>query len=179
MIASNILLKRIPKRNAIIILSSFNFNKNNNKKVIILFGPPGAGKGTYGKLLSKDLNFPIFSTGDELRRLVSSNENKTNLTNTNTEKDLKQQVNSGKLIDDNFMFELVKKKLKEVVADGILLDGYPRTINQAIKLESYINISLVLNIFIKEDYLIKKLLGRRVCNGCDASYNVCDILEVN
>lgn len=89
-------------------------------------------------------------------------------------------VYKGKLVNDNYMFQLVKKKLETNDFDnGVILDGYPRTLSQANEFQSIFSINLVINIVLDNDILLKKLLGRRVCQKCAKNYNLCSINEVN
>ena len=77
------------------------------------------------------------------------------------------------------MFQLVKNKLESNdYENGVILDGYPRTLNQAIRFQSLYDIHLVINTILDNDILLKKLLGRRVCQKCGKNYNLCSIHEV-
>jgi len=174
-----IISKRQSFAKTFIFLKAFQFNK----KVIVLFGPPGAGKGTYGSLLSKDLKYEIFSTGEDLRNIVKNETLNKNVYSSERIQNIRTKINEGKLVEDDFMFEYVKKKLelidKATNIQGVILDGYPRTIKQAIHLTSLVSANLTLNIFLKDDIIIRKLLGRRFCPSCKENYNICDINKVN
>ena len=82
-------------------------------------------------------------------------------------------------MDDNYMMKLVKNKLNSnEFENGVILDGFPRNLNQAIQFQSLFEIDLVINTTLDNDILVKKLLGRRVCGDCGKNYNVCSIYEV-
>jgi adenylate kinase len=146
--------------------------KLNKAVYILIIGAPGVGKGTYSRMLSKDLNLPEFSTGDELRKVSKENSN-DEIVNK-----IKNIMNEGKLVSDEYMLELVKNKLsKDEYKNGVILDGFPRTFNQAKELDNFKQMNLVVKIDLRQDILIKKLLGRRVCNSCGKGYNICEIKD--
>ncbi len=139
------------------------------KKVIILIGAPGSGKGTQSALLKDILNIRHISTGDLLREEVSR---KTLLGNK-----IKDLVDNGILVDDDIITELVDKRISQSDCDeGFILDGYPRTLNQAKKLDILFNkhnitYIKVVEIVVLDDILIKRILGRYTCSSCNAVYN--------
>ena len=92
-------------------------------KNFIFFGPPGAGKGTQAKLLSKSLNIPHLSTGDILRSKILQNDEKA--------KDLNKILSKGQLVPDEILNEIVLDKLENEKKNGFILDGYPRTLDQS------------------------------------------------
>lgn len=132
---------------------------------LIILGPPGAGKGTQAQLLEERLNIPQISTGDLLRKAVEDG--------TKLGKTAKGFMDSGKLVPDNLIIELIKQRIKEAdCKKGYILDGFPRTLSQAKTLESLDNINIVLNIVIEEKVLIERLTSRRTCSRCNAIYNL-------
>ncbi len=151
--------------------------------IIVLLGAPGAGKGSVGKPLSEHLALPIISTGDIFRANLSGK----------TELGLKAKsyMEQGQLVPDDLTFSIVKDRLmQEDCEDGFILDGFPRTLNQARLLEEFlsehgIKLDLVLNIHLEDDVIIRRLTSRMVCFSCGAPYNsiskkplvdgVCDI----
>ena len=143
-----------------------------SKEIILMMGAPGVGKGTFSKMLSKDLKIPEFSTGDELRKIIKSN----NDDNTDQEVlKIKKIVQEGKLVDDETMLSIVEKRLNKNDTDnGIILDGYPRNLHQA---KQFQKVSLVLDIFLADDILIPKILGRRICPCCGNNYNIFSMKE--
>ncbi len=134
---------------------------------LILFGPPGAGKGTQAKLLSEKFSLPHVSTGDILRREVKDN--------TKLGQEAKGYMNSGKLVPDTLVTEMVKKRMTESdVKGGFILDGYPRTKSQAEALDKILNRNIDKAIYLKtaEEIVIQRLTGRRVCPKCGTNYHM-------
>lgn len=128
---------------------------------IILLGAPGVGKGTVASFLVRKLKIPHISAGDLLREEAKINENVSGI------------INQGKLVPDEIISEIIEKRLKkEDCENGFILDGYPRTIEQAEFLDDKnINIDLVINLKATEDEIVKRLSGRLVCEKCGAIYN--------
>jgi len=136
---------------------------------IVLLGPPGIGKGTAANKLSKKLNIPHIATGDMLRENVSRK----------TELGLKAKsfMDKGLLVPDNVVIEMIKKRLqKDDCKIGFILDGFPRTINQAEEIKN-IKIDKVVNIHADEDIIIERIGKRRVCE-CGAIYHL-DYIKPN
>ncbi|VUT26875.1 MAG: Adenylate kinase [Candidatus Methanolliviera sp. GoM_asphalt] len=137
---------------------------------IILLGPPGSGKGTQAKLIEERCGIPQISTGDMLRKAV---ENKTELGIK-----AKNYMDSGALVPDELVIMITEERLKaEDCRDGFILDGFPRTVTQAEALDEVLNkmnkkIDNALNIEVKEDDIIRRMSGRRICKGCGASYHI-------
>lgn len=122
---------------------------------IILLGSPGAGKGTQAKLIAEKYQIPQISTGDILREAIQKN---TGLGNQ-----VKAIVDSGRLVTDDIMIQLVQERLKQSDCEsGFLLDGFPRTVEQAEALQQLAPIDIVIDIEVPEDELIKRLTGRRI-----------------
>jgi adenylate kinase len=150
--------------------------------LIILLGPPGAGKGTQAERIVKERQLAYIATGDILRNAVK--------TATALGRKAKQFMDQGQLVPDELVVEIVKERLQDPdCAKGALLDGFPRTVSQATFLEQVLptvgfGIDRVLSIEVDEKELIERLTGRRVCSDCGASYhlkfkppqvrNVCD-----
>lgn len=130
------------------------------------------GKGTYGKLLARDLKFPQISTGDQIRRLLKS----ANLSPEMEE--IKAVINRGELIKDQMAIDLLVDAVNSSGdIKGVLVDGFPRNLSQ---LDLYVQNfdvehSFVINCMLREDILVEKLSGRRVCSGCGGNFNICDI----
>ena len=136
---------------------------------IVLFGPPGSGKGTQAKLLAGRYGVPHISTGDILRENLN-NETKLGLK-------AKTYMDKGELVPDDLLIGIIKDRLSESdCASGFLLDGYPRTLPQAEALSKILselgkNLDVVLNIDVPDEKLLKRLAGRRMC-VCGASYHI-------
>lgn len=137
---------------------------------IVLFGPPGAGKGTQAQLLSDEFNIPHISTGDILRENVKKG--------TVLGKKAKTYMDKGELVPDKILIDLIKDRLqKPDTRKGFLLDGFPRTIPQAEALDNILDdlnkrLDAVINIDVGEAELIRRLSGRRICRSCGASYHL-------
>ena len=122
---------------------------------IILFGPPGAGKGTQAVKISEITGKPQISTGEMLRNSVSEN----------TDLGIKAQsyMESGLLVPDELIIQLISERLKEKDAvNGVLFDGFPRTLNQAEKLSSIVKISAVISIEVPDEEIVGRIVGRRM-----------------
>ncbi|MEA1997872.1 MAG: adenylate kinase [Euryarchaeota archaeon] len=136
---------------------------------IVLFGPPGSGKGTQAKLLAERYGVPHISTGDILRENLK-HETKLGL-------EAKTYMDKGELVPDDLLIGIIKDRLSQSdCASGFLLDGYPRTLPQAEALSKILselgkNLDLVLNIDVPNAELLKRLAGRRMC-VCGASYHI-------
>jgi len=137
---------------------------------IILLGPPGSGKGTQAKLIEERRGIPQISTGDMLRKAVGD---KTELGIR-----AKHYMDSGALVPDELVIMITEERLKaEDCRNGFILDGFPRTVPQAEALDEVLNkmnkkIDNALNIEVKEDDIIRRMSGRRICKGCGASYHI-------
>jgi adenylate kinase len=137
---------------------------------IILLGPPGAGKGTQAQSISNKYAIPHVSTGDIFRKNISGGTELGVLA--------KSYMDKGLLVPDTVPIDLVKNRLtEEDTKNGFLLDGFPRTINQADVLEELLNqdgkkIDVALLITVPREFIIQRMTGRRVCQNCGASYHL-------
>ena len=131
---------------------------------IILLAPPAAGKGTQSELLKDYYSLHHISTGDLLRN-ASKEDNDFG-------RNLKAIMESGKLVSDEIVIEVLNNYLKEVGNDNILLDGFPRNINQAQKLDEILNIDYVFELDVNKEILLNRITGRRLCKSCGKVYNV-------
>ncbi|KAG9158841.1 hypothetical protein Leryth_017870 [Lithospermum erythrorhizon] len=146
----------------------------------VFLGCPGVGKGTYAARLSNLVGVPHISTGDLVRQELSSHgplASQLLLLGVHgpLASQLEDIVNRGKLISDEIVIDLLSKRLEAGEAkgeSGFILDGFPRTIRQAEILEEVTDIDLVINLKLREEALIAKCLGRRICSECGGNYNV-------
>ncbi len=146
--------------------------------IVILLGPPGAGKGTQAKKISEKFNIPHISTGDILREEIKAE--------TRLGRKAKENVEAGKLVPDKVILDIIEKEIrKSKNRDGLILDGFPRTIQQAKMLDGMLedldfSIDKVVNIEVDKKELVKRLSSRRLCKSCkqitrvdDESKNIC------
>lgn len=137
---------------------------------LILLGPPGAGKGTQAAKIVEKYNIPHISTGDIFRKNIKEG--------TELGKKAQEYMNKGELVPDLLVIEIAVSRLSEEdCKNGFLLDGFPRTVYQAEEFDKYLlerNLSIdkVLKIEIDKDILMTRLIGRRVCKHCGATYHV-------
>lgn len=136
---------------------------------VILLGAPGAGKGTQAALLCKEFGVAHISTGDMFRQAVQGQ--------TPLGLAAKSFMERGELVPDEVTIGIVAERLAaEDVAHGFLLDGFPRTLNQATALDKVLakltkSLTAVLNIEVPEEELLRRLTGRQVCKACGATYH--------
>lgn len=139
----------------------------------VLLGPPGAGKGTQAVRLVEKYEIPHISTGDIFRKNIKEG--------TELGKKAQEYMNAGALVPDELVVDLVKDRLQQDdCKNGFLLDGFPRTIFQAEKLDEFLSESnqkmdIVINLKVEKEALIKRLTGRRVCKDCGASYHIVNV----
>jgi len=138
--------------------------------ILILLGPPGAGKGTQAKLLATELRVPHISTGDMFRDHKARG--------TEIGKKVQAIMDSGGLVTDDITNEMVKERLSRPdVAKGFILDGYPRTTAQAEYLDLLLHsmgrsLTRTLSYEVPEEMLVERMSGRRSCPKCGAVYHV-------
>ncbi|ONI39370.1 adenylate kinase [Candidatus Epulonipiscium fishelsonii] len=137
---------------------------------LILLGAPGAGKGTQAEMLMKYYKIPTISTGNIFREHIS---NKTDLGQQAT-----KYMDAGQLVPDELVIELVKDRItRDDCKNGMIFDGFPRTIPQAEALDNMLNdlgisIDYVINVDVPDENIIERMSGRRVCSKCGASYHI-------
>jgi len=137
---------------------------------LVLVGPPGAGKGTQAEFIASTLSVPKISTGDIFRANVSQG--------TPLGLEAKRYMDSGGLVPDEVTINMVRDRLAESdAADGSLLDGFPRTVPQAVALDKMladagVALDLVLELVVDNDEVIRRLSGRRTCHGCGKIWHV-------
>ncbi len=137
---------------------------------LLLMGPPGAGKGTQAAELVKKFDIPHISTGDMFRAAVKEG--------TELGKQAKACMDAGKLVPDEVTIGIVRERLaKDDCKKGFILDGFPRTVEQADALKGILDglglqLTRVLNIHVPAEDLIERAIGRRICKKCGATYHV-------
>jgi adenylate kinase len=134
---------------------------------IVLFGPPGSGKGTQGDLMAGRLGYPKISTGDLLRRAVRER--------TSLGQEAEAQMNRGRLVSDDIVEGLVRERITAPDARrGYILDGFPRNMEQVRSLEAMDGgrAELAIEIDVDSAVLIERLQSRRTCRSCGAVYNL-------
>ena len=137
---------------------------------LVILGPPGAGKGTQAEYIVKRYNIPHISTGDIFRENIKNN--------TELGKKAKSYMDKGLLVPDDLVIALVEDRLnKDDAKEGFLLDGFPRTVAQAVSLDSILDknddkLTKVINISVDPEILIERAVGRRVCKTCGMTYHV-------
>ncbi len=137
------------------------------KKNLVFLGPPGAGKGTQAKMLSKDLGLVHISTGDLLREAVKNQ--------TPLGKKAKEYMDRGELVPDDLIIALIEEVMPE--GGGVILDGFPRTVAQAEALDSMLQrkglkLDGVVLFDVSDDVVVERLSGRRICPSCGAVYHI-------
>lgn len=132
---------------------------------IVLFGAPGCGKGSQAKLITAKYGIPQISTGDILRSEISKNTELGIIAG--------KYINNGLLLPDDLVIELVKKTLQQPnCQNGFILDGFPRTLNQAQRLLEFINIDVAILIDVNINEVERRALYRRICPVCGKIYNI-------
>lgn len=136
------------------------------KPKIIMLGAPGIGKGTISLMLIERNDLKHISTGNLFRAAIKAGDEQA--------KQLQDIMSSGQLIPDSITNNIAKNAILEVIKEdkGFILDGYPRTHEQADFLSNLIDIDYVFYLDSSKDVLINRISGRRMCRGCDAIYNI-------
>lgn len=136
--------------------------------IVILFGPPACGKGTQAKALVSSLGFKHIAMGDLVRSIIQSG--------SELGRQIKDIVDKGQLVGDEIICEVIKKTLQELKNEDLVLDGFPRTVKQAIDLDHALalqqqKVSLVIDLVIEPSELVARVAGRSVCVTCGAVYH--------
>jgi adenylate kinase len=131
----------------------------------IIFGAPGSGKGTYASRLQARLGVDVIAMGDIFREIMKED--------TELGKKVKGYVEKGLLVPDDIVIEVLKNRLAKIPkGKGFILDGYPRTLEQAETLEEIAKIDVILLLMVPDWIIIERLSSRRICKNCGAVYNV-------
>lgn len=130
----------------------------------LIFGPPGAGKGTYSSRLQIKLGVDVIATGDIFREAVKEN--------SDLGRKVKSFVEKGLLVPDDVVIEVLKQRVAKVPkGKGFILDGFPRTLDQAKALDAITPIDVVLLLDVPDWIIIERLSSRRICRSCGTVYN--------
>ena len=131
---------------------------------IVLFGPPGAGKGTQAQRITDSTGLPQISTGDMLRAAVKAE--------TPTGMEAKKFMDAGKLVPDEIIIDLIRDRiLQDDALNGVMFDGFPRTVPQAEALDSITTVSHVIAIEVPDSRIVERICGRYTCAVCDAVFH--------
>lgn len=131
----------------------------------IIFGAPGSGKGTYATRLQVKLDVETIAMGDIFREIMKEN--------TQLGRKVKQYVEKGMLVPDDVVLEVLKQRLERVPrGKGFILDGFPRTIDQAKALDRATGVDVIIKLNVPDWIIIERLSTRRICKGCGEIYNI-------
>lgn len=131
----------------------------------VIFGAPGSGKGTYASRLQSKLDIDVIAMGDIFREIMKEN--------TPLGKKVKGYVEKGLLVPDDVAVEVLKQRLTKISGgQGFILDGYPRTLEQAKALETITKIDVVIQLTVPDWIIIERLSTRRICKNCGEVYNI-------
>jgi adenylate kinase len=131
----------------------------------IIFGAPGSGKGTYASRLQSKLGLDVIAMGDIFREIMTEN--------SQFGKKVKGYVEKGLLVPDEIVIEVLKERLTKIPKGrGFILDGYPRTVEQAKALEKITKIDVIILLLVPDWIIIERLSTRRICKNCGTVYNI-------
>lgn len=131
----------------------------------IIFGAPGSGKGTYASRLQIKLGVEVISMGDIFRELMKEE--------SDLGREVKYYVEKGLLVPDEIVVEVLKKRLSKIPPEkGYILDGFPRTLEQAKTLETIAKLDVILLLMVPDWMIIERLSSRRICQNCGTVYNL-------
>ncbi len=137
---------------------------------LIFLGPPGAGKGTQATGVSSHLRVPHISTGDMFRMAIKNG--------TPTGLEAKRYMDAGQLVPDSVVVDMVRERLSMPDCEnGYLLDGFPRTVEQARALDEISAPDAVVDIDVPDERLLARLTGRRVCSTCNATFHISKLAD--
>ncbi len=138
--------------------------------ILILIGPPGAGKGTQAKILEQKFNILQLSSGDMLRAKAKADDS--------TARKLKALMDSGAFAPDDLMIDIIAERIQQPdCKNGFILDGFPRTVKQAEALDKMLaklnlKLDIVVELKVNDDSLVERIVGRCSCQQCGASYHI-------
>ena len=139
---------------------------------LIFLGPPGAGKGTQASGVSAHFSVPHISTGDMFRSAIKNQ--------TPTGLEAKRYIDAGELVPDSVVIDMVRERLAmDDCVNGYLLDGFPRTVDQAEVLDEISAPDVVVEIEVPDERLMDRLTGRRVCGKCHGTFHISKLADEN
>jgi adenylate kinase len=131
----------------------------------IIFGPPGSGKGTYASRLHNELGVDVIAMGDIFREIMKED--------SALGKKVKEFVEKGQLVPDDVVIEVLKQRLtRSTTKKGFILDGFPRTIDQAKALNELVEVDGIIQLTVPDWIIIERLSSRRICEKCGEVYNI-------
>ena len=130
----------------------------------IIFGAPGSGKGTYASRLQAKLGIDVIAMGDIFRELLKED--------SELGRKVKVYVEKGLLVPDEIVVEVLKQRLNKIPKGSFILDGYPRTLEQAKTLDAITKIDAILLLDVSDWIIIERLSSRRICRNCGTVYNI-------
>lgn len=132
---------------------------------LIIFGPPGSGKGTYASRLQNKLGVDVIAMGDIFREIMKEDSALGRKT--------KEFVEKGQLVPDEVVIEVLKQRLtRSTTKKGFILDGFPRTIDQAKALNGIVEVDGIIQLTVPDRIIVERLSSRRICEKCDEVYNI-------
>jgi adenylate kinase len=132
---------------------------------LVIFGPPGSGKGTYASRLQGKLDVDVVAMGDIFREMMKED--------TPLGEKVRRYIEKGLLVPDDVVIEVLKQRLEKIQGKkGFILDGYPRTVEQARALESIAEMDAIIQLVVPDWIIIERLSTRRICRNCGAVYNI-------
>lgn len=146
------------------------FAADGRPETFLFMGPPGVGKGTYSTRVADYFGLEHIASGDLVRDEIKSGSELGN--------QMKEIVNAGNLLPDALILRVIREHFMKSHAEGtdrFLLDGFPRTAQQAAALDAIADVKLAVNLGLREEVLVEKCLGRRICKKCGKNYNIADI----
>ncbi len=132
---------------------------------LIIIGAPGSGKGTQTSRLKSKFDIPMISTGDIFRKAIKEE--------TELGKKIKKYLDGGKLVPDETVIEVIRERISQPDCEnGFLLDGFPRTLEQAKALDRIVKLDACINLSVPKEFIVERLSARRTCKNCGEIYNL-------
>jgi adenylate kinase len=130
----------------------------------MIFGPPGSGKGTYASRLQSKLGVDVIATGDLMREIMKQD--------NALGRKVKGFVEKGQLVPDDVVIEVLKQRVSRSGNKGFILDGFPRTLEQAKALDKLVAVEGIIQLTVPDNIIIERLSSRRICRKCGEVYNI-------